>query len=146
MSEASTLQQSLLSISPGLDTHMRGAGRDFLTIPDLLVAQGKLRPHEMAVRCGSQQMTFAELNQFSNYIALRLRLLGIGPNLLAGIFLRSSTVMVAAALAVLKAGGAYLPLDPGYPRDRIAYMLEDAEVPVVITDPCTAQSLPSGTW
>ncbi|MCU1296845.1 MAG: Peptide synthetase [Acidobacteriaceae bacterium] len=125
---------------------MRGAGRDIPTIPDLLVAQGKLRPHEMAVRCGSQQMTFAELDQCSNYLALRLRLLGIGPDLLAGIFLRPSTVMVAAALAILKAGGAYVPLDPGYPRDRIAYMLEDAEVPVVITDLCTAQSLPSGPW
>jgi amino acid adenylation domain-containing protein len=112
-------------------------------VPDLLVAQAKARPQALAVRSGQDQITFAELDHYSNHLAHRMRSLGVGRDVLVGICLRRSTVMVVAALAVLKAGGAYVPLDADWPSDRIAYMVKGAQAPVVITDRCIAHRMPS---
>ncbi|MGB3300746.1 MAG: amino acid adenylation domain-containing protein, partial [Phormidesmis sp.] len=80
-----------------------------------------------------QQLTYTELNHRSNQLAHHLQSLGVGPETIVGICVARSHHMIIALLAVLKAGGAYLPLDPTYPADRLAYMLEDAEVSILLT-------------
>jgi amino acid adenylation domain-containing protein len=78
-------------------------------------------------------LTYGKLETLSNRLAWRLRDLGVGPEVRVGVCLERSAHLVAAVLGVLKAGGAYLPLDPGHPAERLAYILEDAAVPVLIT-------------
>ncbi len=79
-------------------------------------------------------MSYRELNRRANQLAHRLRGLGVGPEVLVGICMERSLELVVALLGVLKAGGAYLPLDPHYPAERLRYMLEDARVAVLLTD------------
>ena len=81
----------------------------------------------------SQQLTYVELNQRSNHLAHYLISLGIGPEKIVGICVNRSPEMIIAMVAVLKAGGAYLPLDPTYPPERLDYMLSDAQVTVLLT-------------
>ncbi len=85
---------------------------------------------------GSQfsYVTYATLNRRANQLAHHLRALGVGPDVLVGICMERSLDLVVALLAVLKAGGAYLPLDPSYPAERLAFMLEDAQVAVLLTN------------
>ncbi|MEO0539232.1 MAG: amino acid adenylation domain-containing protein [Cyanobacteria bacterium P01_A01_bin.105] len=80
-----------------------------------------------------QQLSYQELNQRSNQLAHYLQSIGIGPEVIVGICVNRSPDMMVAMLAVMKAGGAYLPLDPTYPPERLDYMLSDARVPVVLT-------------
>jgi len=87
--------------------------------------------------------TYAELNQRADELALYLRSLGVGPEVLVAVCVERTVEMVLGLLAVLKAGGAYLPLDPAYPRERLAFILEDAQVPVVLTQRSTAGFLPN---
>ena len=79
------------------------------------------------------QLTYAELNARANQLAHYLRRLGVGPDVCVGVCLDRSLYLVVALLGVLKAGGAYVPLDPAYPAERLAFMLEDAQVPVLLT-------------
>ncbi|KRV49161.1 non-ribosomal peptide synthetase [Wenjunlia vitaminophila] len=90
-------------------------------------------PDAEALRCGDDALTYRELDERSNQLAHRLRRLGVTRDTLVGICLPRSTDMVVALLAVLKAGGAFVPLDPGFPSDRIAFMLEDSRLPVLLT-------------
>jgi len=78
-------------------------------------------------------ISYAELDCRANQLARHLRTLGVGPDRLVGIYLGRTPEMIVALLATLKAGGAYLPLDPVYPPERLAYMLEDAQVSVLLT-------------
>ena len=80
-----------------------------------------------------QQLSYTELNQRSNQLAHYLQSLGVGPETVVGICLDRSLNVIIAMLAVLKAGGAYLPLDPTYPLERLDYMLSDAQVRVLLT-------------
>ncbi|MEL6383134.1 MAG: amino acid adenylation domain-containing protein [Cyanobacteria bacterium J06626_18] len=80
-----------------------------------------------------QQLTYTELNQRSNQLAHHLQSLGVGPEMIVGICLARSLDMIVAMLAVLKAGGAYLPLDPTYPPERLTFMLENSQASVLIT-------------
>ena len=88
------------------------------------------------------QLTYAELNARANQLAHHLRELGVGPNVLVGIWLERSIDMVVGLLGILKAGGAYVPFDPNHPADRIKFMLEDAGVGVLITERKIAPQLP----
>jgi len=81
----------------------------------------------------TQQLTYTQLNQRSNQLAHQLQSLGVGPETIVGICVERSPHMIIALLAILKAGGAYLPLDPTYPPERLTYMLEDAQVPILLT-------------
>ncbi|HEX6184596.1 MAG TPA: amino acid adenylation domain-containing protein [Pyrinomonadaceae bacterium] len=108
----------------------------------LFEAQAAARPDSIAVSFDGEQVTYAELNRRANRLAHTLRARGVGPESLVGICLEPSVEMVAAILGVLKAGGAYLPLDPSYPRERLAYMLEDARTSSVVTRPAQAGVLP----
>ncbi len=89
-------------------------------------------PDRVAVSFEAEELTFGELDSAANHLARRLRGLGVGPEVPVGVFAERSPEMVIALLAVLKAGGAYLPLDPDYPADRLAFMLADSRVPVVL--------------
>ncbi|MER5889842.1 amino acid adenylation domain-containing protein [Streptomyces sp. NPDC001941] len=91
----------------------------------------------VAVRCGEEQLTYPELHRRANRLAHHLRDLGVGPDVVVGVHLERSVELIVALLAVLKAGGAYLPLDPGYPAGRLEFMLADARVPVLLTGPGT---------
>ena len=87
-------------------------------------------------------ITYAELNARANRLARRLRAMGVGPEVLVGLFLGRSADMVVGLLAVLKAGGAYVPLDPAYPAERLAFMLDDARASVVLTEEKLRGDLP----
>ncbi|MEU8756933.1 amino acid adenylation domain-containing protein [Streptomyces chartreusis] len=92
-----------------------------------------LAPHAPAVICDGVPTSYADLNRDANRIAHHLRTLGVGRETPVGILVGRSPQLTAAILGVLKAGGVYVPLDPSYPPDRIAYMLADAGTQVLIT-------------
>ncbi|MFI7491735.1 amino acid adenylation domain-containing protein [Micromonospora echinaurantiaca] len=89
-------------------------------------------PDAVAVTFEGRSVTYAELNAAANRIAHRMRAAGVGPETLVGVCAERSVELVAGLLGVLKAGGAYLPLDPEYPADRLAFMVTDAAAPVVL--------------
>ncbi len=100
------------------------------------------QPEKVAVIFRDQQLTYAELNRRSNQLAHYLRRLGVGPDILVGMFMERSLEMVIALYGILKAGGAYVPIDPSYPKDRIAFMVKDTQVPVLITQKHLVKRLP----
>lgn len=87
--------------------------------------QTALTPSAYAVVSALEVRTYQELNEQANRLGRHLQRLGVGPHGHVGLFLRSSFEAVVAILAVLKAGAAYVPLDPGYPAERLAFMLRD---------------------
>jgi amino acid adenylation domain-containing protein/non-ribosomal peptide synthase protein (TIGR01720 family) len=90
-------------------------------------------PDASAVKFGETVLTYAELNGRANQLAHYLRQRAVGPETLVGICVERSIELIVGLLGVLKAGGAYVPIDPHYPAERIAYMLEDAQTPIVLT-------------
>lgn len=102
-------------------------------IHQLFESQVEKNPDAVAVVFGEQQLTYKQLNQRANQLAHYLQNQGIKPEFLVGICLERSLELVVGVLAVLKAGGAYLPLDPAYPQERLTYMLTDAQVSVILT-------------
>ncbi|PZF96427.1 non-ribosomal peptide synthetase/MFS transporter [Micromonospora deserti] len=100
-------------------------------------------PDAVAVTFEGRSVTYAELNAAANRIAHRLRAAGVGPETLVGVCAERSVELVAGLLGVLKAGGAYLPLDPEYPADRLAFMVTDADAPVVLVQQHLRDVLPA---
>ncbi|WP_162257903.1 non-ribosomal peptide synthetase [Kitasatospora sp. Root107] len=113
------------------------------TLTSLLEEQAERSPERTAVRIGGRQASYAELHRRANRLAWRLRELGVGPDVVVGVHLERSVELMVALLAVLKAGGAYLPLDPGYPQERLEFMLTDSGVPVLLTGPDGAADAPA---
>ncbi|WP_437667767.1 amino acid adenylation domain-containing protein [Sorangium sp. So ce1182] len=111
-------------------------------IHGLFEAQVEETPDAVAVVYEGQKLTYRELNARANQLAHHLRRLGVGPEVLVGLCVERSLEMVVGLLGILKAGGAYLPLDPAYPAERLAFMLEDAAVPVLLTQDRVANALP----
>ncbi len=109
----------------------------------LIEAQAARTPEAPAVCCGERRLTYRELDQAAGRLAARLRLLGAGAESLVGIAMERSLELVVALYAVLKAGAAYVPLDPDYPRERLAFMLEDSGVRVLLTQQRLRGSLPA---
>lgn len=103
---------------------------DVVTYIEVQAAQA---PSAVAIVWGDQRVAYGELNARANALARRLRLWNLGPDRLVGIALTRSPDMIIALLAVLKAGGAYLPLDPDYPAERLAYILRDSGAALVLT-------------
>ncbi len=103
------------------------------TLPELFQAQAARSPDAVAVVSGGTSWSYRGLNEDANQLARLLVRRGVGPESLVAVLLERSARLVTAVLAVLKAGGAYLPVDPGYPRDRIAAMLNDASPAVIVT-------------
>jgi amino acid adenylation domain-containing protein len=116
--------------------------RDPQCIHELFEAQVERTPDAVAVAGQHGRLTYNQLNGRANQIAHYLRARGVGPEVLVGICLKRSVEMVVGSLAVLKAGGAYLPLDPAYPPDRLAYLLEDSGVSLLITQQHIVENLP----
>jgi amino acid adenylation domain-containing protein len=110
---------------------------------ELITEQARRTPDAVAVVFGDRTMTYGELDRRAGQLAGRLRRLAVAPESVVAVFLERSPEMVIALLGVLKAGGAYLPLDPSYPNDRLRYMLEDARARVVITQTARIDALPS---
>ncbi|ARF54293.1 non-ribosomal peptide synthetase [Streptomyces gilvosporeus] len=111
-------------------------------LPELFQSQAARTPDAPAVEHGATVLTYAELNSRANRLAHRLIAQGIGPENIVALALPRSADLVTAVLAVLKAGAAYLPVDPDYPGERIAYMLEDAAPVAVVTDRASGRTLP----
>ncbi|HVR95239.1 MAG TPA: amino acid adenylation domain-containing protein, partial [Thermoanaerobaculia bacterium] len=110
---------------------------------DPFETQAERTPDAVAMVFGAQQMTYRELDRRANQLAHRLHALGVGPESMVAIHLERSLAMVESILAVLKAGSAYLPLDPDYPRERLAYILEDAGASVLLTEGGRTFGLPA---
>jgi amino acid adenylation domain-containing protein len=113
-------------------------------IPQLIAKQASTRPGAAALVTNGQVVTYRQLNQRANRLAHCLQALGVGPNTgrpYVGCYLERSVDMVVGLLGILKAGAAYVPLDPVYPPERLAFMLEDANVPVLVTQQSLAVRL-----
>lgn len=102
-------------------------------IHELFEAQVERCPDATAVVFGDCHLTYQELNRRANQVAHYLRRLGIGPDWCVGICMERSLEMVVGLYAILKAGGAYVPLDPTYPSSRLGFMLQDSQVPILLT-------------
>ncbi|MEH1954356.1 amino acid adenylation domain-containing protein [Nostoc sp.] len=111
-------------------------------IHQLFEEQVERTPDAVAVVFENQQLTYRELNSRANQLAYYLQSLGVKPDVLVGICVERSLEMVVGLLGILKAGGAYVPLDPEYPQDRLSFMLEDAQVPVLISQQRFLDRLP----
>ncbi|WP_024692561.1 condensation domain-containing protein, partial [Pseudomonas syringae] len=107
------------------------------TIHGLFEAQVERTPEALAVLHGEQRLTYRELNEQANRLAHALRKQGVQPDSRVGICVERGTDMVVGLLAILKAGGGYVPLDPAYPAERIAYMLQDSAPAAVLTQSAT---------
>ena len=103
------------------------------TIHALFAQRAAQQPHAVALEFGDERYTYAELEARANGLAALLRARGAAPGQLVGVCIERSAQMVVALLAVLKAGAAYLPLDPAYPAARLAYMVEDSQVALLLT-------------
>ena len=113
-------------------------------IHHLFEEQVKKTPDTVAVWFDEQKLTYRELNNRANQLAHYLQTLGVKPEDLVGICIERSLDMIVGLLAILKAGGAYVPIDPTYPPERITYMLEDAQVGVLLTQNSLVKELPVG--
>jgi len=118
-----------------------GYDRD-IGLTSLFEQQAERVPDRISVEFESQQLSYAELNARTNQLAHYLARLGVGPEVLVGIFMERSVDMLVSVLAVLKAGGAYVPLDPAYPAERLAFMLKDAGVSVLLLTQSLRDRLP----
>ena len=101
-------------------------------------------PGAVAAEFEDQRLSYAELDRQASRIARRLRELGVGPEVLAGVCLRTGLDRLAALLGIWKAGGGYVPLDPAAPAARLEYMIADTGMAVVLTDDASAAGLPAG--
>ena len=109
---------------------------------ELFEAQTARAPEAVALVYEGAQLSYGALNERANRLAHHLRTLGVGPDVIVGLCVERSFEMIVALLGVLKAGGAYLPIDPDYPRDRIAYMIADAAPALVLTQEHLRERLP----
>ncbi|GAB2724147.1 non-ribosomal peptide synthetase [Kitasatospora kifunensis] len=114
------------------------------TFPELFAAQVAAQPEATAVIDEHGSVSYRELDERANRIAHHLIELGAGPDQLIGLCVERGAAMAAGLLGIMKAGAAYLPLDPGYPADRLAYMLQDSEAQIVVTQRELRDRLPAG--
>ncbi|MFH8470763.1 amino acid adenylation domain-containing protein [Streptomyces sp. NPDC017991] len=117
------------------------AGR---TVCDLVAEQARRRPGATAVTAGEETLTYARLLSRADEVAARLTARGIGPGAVVGVCLERGVTLVVALLGILRAGAAYLPLDPRYPAGRLAFMLTDSAVDLVLTEERLRDALPAG--
>ena len=116
--------------------------QSYVLIHQTFERQSLQTPEAIAIAFESQQLTYQELNQKANQVAHYLQSFGVKPETLVGVCIERSLEMVIALLGVLKAGGAYIPLDPSYPADRLAFMIEDSQLPILLTEQAQLAKLP----
>jgi len=112
------------------------------TLGDLLRAQAARTPEAVALESGEHRLSYAELERRADRLAHRLRGLGVAPGARVAVCAERSVELVVSLLAVVKAGAAYVPLDPDYPRDRLDFMLRDAEAVVLLAQTAVRDRLP----
>jgi amino acid adenylation domain-containing protein len=112
-------------------------------VPELFELQATATPDAPAVVFENQKLTYGELNQRANRLAGHLRELGAGPDKLVGLFLERSVELVVGLLGILKAGAAYVPMDPIYPQERLKSMMEDAQPVAMLTQKNLLAALPA---
>ena len=130
--------------APEVANRLNGPARDFprqQSVQGLFIEQAARTPAKMAVRCGPRTLTYAELNQTSDLLAVHLRSLGAKPGALVGLFVERSVEMVVGLLGILKSGAAYVPMDPAFPAERLTAMIEDAAMPLIVTQSTLANTL-----
>lgn len=113
------------------------------TLHQLFAEQAARTPDAIAVRCNEHDLTYAELDRRAAQLAHHLRGLGVSPETIVGLCVERSVELIIGVLGILKAGGAYLPIDLAYPPERLAFMVEDAQAPVVVTQTHLATRLPA---
>ncbi|MCT4608303.1 MAG: LLM class flavin-dependent oxidoreductase [Pelagimonas sp.] len=112
------------------------------TMQSAFEAQVDKTPDATALIFENQQLSYAELNARANRAAHVLRDMGVKPGAIVGLYMRRSVDLLVGALAVLKAGGAYLPMDPAYPKDRLRHFVDDSQAAVIITQATLEAELP----
>ena len=114
-----------------------------LCIHELIQEQVKRTPNAIAVKFEDEVLTYKQLDKRANELAKILIAQGVKPGTLVGLFLKRSIDMLVGLLGVLKAGGAYLPLDPSFPAERLAFMVEDSGAAFILTQTGLLADLPS---
>ncbi|SPF40209.1 putative Phenylalanine racemase (ATP-hydrolyzing) [Candidatus Sulfotelmatobacter kueseliae] len=131
---------------PGHGKLTRGVARTFAPLRrgphELIEEQAERTPDAPALSLGAERISYRELNSRSNRLAHFLRQQGVGPESVVGVYLDRSFASVVSLFAILKSGGTYLPLDPKFPNDRLAFMLADSAVPLLLTHSSKRGSLP----
>jgi amino acid adenylation domain-containing protein len=127
---------------PGSDTALPAS----CCVPELVARQAAANPEAVAVSAGQEVFSYAELDRRANRLANYLRSAGVERDSVVGLYLERSFDMVVTALAIFKAGAAYLPLDPMQPAARLAFMLRDSAASVVVTTKKLAEKLPADSW
>jgi amino acid adenylation domain-containing protein len=128
-----------------LSTEWGGLRESFpghLSLHQLLAEQARQRPDATALTCGSDALSYRELDRRANGLAHRLLAQGVKQGCSVGLCTERSLGLVVGILGILKAGCTYLPLDPSLPRERLSFLMSDAKVPAVVAEPGAAESLP----
>ena len=113
------------------------------TIADQFKQQAAKTPDAIAVVAKDSQLSYRELDERSNQLARHLQSLGVQPDTLVGVAMGRSEALVVSLLAILKAGGGYVPLDPTHPKERLSLVIEDSEMPILLTTSETRDRVPS---
>jgi amino acid adenylation domain-containing protein len=121
-------------------------GESQFLVPQLVARQAASAPDAIALAAGSEVLTYRELDRQANRLAHLLQAMGVGPETVVGVYLERSPATVMTALAILKAGAAYLPLDEATPSERLGFMLQDAGISVLVTRSRLIGKVPSGKF
>src|SRR5438874_2290073 len=116
------------------------------SVAEVVAAQTATAPDAVAITDGRRVMSYGELDAHANRLANQLVALGVGPETIVGLCLDRSPLSIMGTLAVLKSGGAFLPLDPAYPVERLLFMLNDAQPSVVMTLDSEAKNISRSPW
>ena len=112
------------------------------TLVDLFEEQATRSPDALAVKFEDIELSYSQLNARANQLAHYLKSVGVGPEIMVGLFMERSIEMVVSIYGIIKSGGAYVPIDPEYPPDRLTYVIQDTNIPVVLTQTHLANRLP----
>ncbi len=113
-------------------------------VPELIAGHAARDPRALAVACGGDTLSYAELNARADQVARHLAARGLPPGTLIGVCLERGTELIAAMLGILKSGAAYVPLDPNYPAARRDFLIDDTAMPVIVTRSALLHLLPPG--
>jgi amino acid adenylation domain-containing protein len=122
------------AVSPHTASHFVSNARRAESIHAMVESQAERRPHAIAVVCDSERLSYADLNARANQLAHRLRQDGVGPETMVGLFMERGVRTIVGILGILKAGGCYVPIDLQYPKDRVAFILENSGAKALVTD------------